>query len=164
MSAPADATRVGPTSRLHLLRLGLPAAVVAVDQITKSLAVDRLSDGPVDLFWTLRLNLSFNSGLAFSQGTGMTGLITIVAVALVAGLVWWSFRLTRPVAVVAAALLLGGAAGNLADRLFRAHGGAVIDFVDLQWWPIFNVADVAISAGAILLVVVSLATPAERAS
>ncbi|HEX7167995.1 MAG TPA: signal peptidase II, partial [Acidimicrobiales bacterium] len=51
-------------------------------------------------------------------------------------------------------LVLGGAVGNLADRLFRDHGGAVVDFVDLQWWPVFNVADIAISVGAVLLVVV----------
>ena len=63
------------------------AAVVALDQVTKSWAVRALSDGDaIHLFWTLELDLAFNSGLAFSQGTGLTGLITIVGLGLVAGL------------------------------------------------------------------------------
>ena len=66
------------------------AAVVALDQVTKSLALDRLADGAVDVFWTLRFNLTFNSGLSFGQGQGLTGYITVLAVLLVIGLVWWS--------------------------------------------------------------------------
>jgi signal peptidase II len=53
-------------------------------------------------------------------------------------------------------LLLGGAVGNLVDRLIRHHHGAVIDFVDLRWWPVFNVADASITIGAILLVLSGL--------
>jgi signal peptidase II len=54
---------------------------------------------------------------------------------------------------IALGLVLGGALGNLADRLIRGHGGAVIDFIDFQWWPVFNVADMAITIGAVLLVI-----------
>jgi signal peptidase II len=130
--------------------------VVALDQITKTLAVRRLSDGAVDLFWTLRLNLSFNSGAAFGLGRGVgpvvlgAGVVMVVVLAVVGRI-----AVTRLLAAVALGLLMGGALGNLADRLFRDNGGAVIDFIDLQWWPIFNVADVAITFGAGLLVLAS---------
>ena len=66
--------------------------------------------------------------------------------------------------MVAGGLVIGGALGNLADRAFRGHGGllsgAVIDFVDLQWWPVFNVADSAIVVGACIAVVANLRKPA----
>jgi signal peptidase II len=138
------------------------AGVIAVDQVTKSLAVDRLSDGMVSVFWTLRFNLSFNSGLSFGQGRGLTGYITILGVLLVAGLLWWSRQIVQPAMAVGVALLIGGACGNLADRLFRSHGGAVIDFIDVQWWPVFNVADIAVSCGAVLLILATLREPNPR--
>jgi signal peptidase II len=128
------------------------AVVVAIDQITKTLALRTLADGPIHLFWTLRLNLSFNSGLAFSLGTGLTTWITFAAILLVVGLLVVSRRVTSLSMAIALGLVLGGALGNLTDRLVRGHGGAVIDFIDFQWWPVFNVADMAISIGAVLLV------------
>jgi signal peptidase II len=150
-----------PASRPQLVRIALiAAAVVAVDQVTKSLAVSRLDDRIVPIFWTLRFNLSFNSGLAFSQGRGLTPLITVGALLLVCGLVYLASRARRPVVAVALALILGGALGNLCDRLFRGNGGAVIDFIDVQWWPVFNVADIALSCGAVLLVLATLREPA----
>jgi signal peptidase II len=155
--------RDGPTpaSRPQLVRIALiVTAVVAVDQVTKSLAVARLDDRIVPIFWTLRFNLSFNSGLAFSQGRGLTPLITVCALLLVCGLVYLASRATRPVVAVALALILGGALGNLCDRLFRGNGGAVIDFIDVQWWPVFNVADIALSCGAVLLVLATFREPA----
>lgn len=139
-------------------------AVIALDQLTKSLAVARLADGDVDLIWTLRLNLTFNSGLSFGQGRGLTGYITVLGILLVAGLLWWSRRLTSLPMAVGIALLIGGACGNLTDRLFRSHGGAVIDFIDFQWWPVFNVADIAVSCGAVLLVLATLREPDESRS
>jgi signal peptidase II len=129
------------------------AVVVAIDQITKTIALHALADGPVHVFWTLRFNLSFNSGLAFSLGTGLTTWITFAAVLLVAGLLVMSRRVTSMTMAIALGLVLGGALGNLTDRLIRGHGGAVIDFIDFQWWPVFNVADMAITIGAVLLVV-----------
>jgi signal peptidase II len=143
-------------TRRLLLAGGVAVLVVAIDQFTKTLAVDRLADGAVDLFWTLRLNLTFNSGAAFGLGRGVgpvvlgLGVVMVVVLALVGRI-----AMTRMLAAVALGLLMGGAVGNLADRLFRDNGGAVIDFIDLQWWPIFNVADVAITFGAGLLVLAS---------
>lgn len=147
-----------PTSRY-----GLMAAVVAIvlvlDQASKSWALANLADGPIQVFWTFQLDLAFNPGFAFSQGTGLTGLITVVGLVLVGGIVWWSRGVTSPLMAVGLALLLGGACGNLADRLFRGHDGAVVDFLDLQWWPVFNVADIAVFFGAAVLILSSLREP-----
>ena len=153
--APEPRTRYG----LMALVVGL---VLSVDQATKSWAVEHLAGGRrVHLFWTLELDLAFNSGLSFSQGEGFTGLITVVGVILVGGLLWWSRGVTSPLMAVGLALLLGGACGNLADRLFRDHSGAVVDFIDLQWWPVFNVADIAVFSGAGLLILSSFREPSS---
>lgn len=156
-----------PVRRSRRLLLALVAAVtasiIAIDQATKTWAVTTLGDGAIDVVWTLRFNLTFNSGLSFGQGRGLTGYITILAVVLVAGLVWWSRNVTSMPMATALGLLLGGACGNLADRLFRAHDGAVVDFIDLQWWPIFNLADMAVFSGAALLVLATLREPPPAA-
>ena len=164
MSATGGVTE--PSAPVHRSRrplLALVAAVaalaVALDQATKTWAVTTLDDGAIDVVWTLRFNLTFNSGLSFGQGRGLTGYITILAVLLVGGLVWWSRNVTSAPMATAVGLLLGGACGNLADRLFRAHDGAVVDFIDLQWWPVFNVADIAVFSGAALLVLATLREP-----
>jgi signal peptidase II len=106
------------------------------------------------LFWTLRLNLSFNSGAAFGLGAGLGPFILVgAAMLVVVFFVIGRHSLTRSLLLtVALGLVLGGAIGNLIDRVVRDNGGAVIDFIDLRWWPIFNVADAAISVGAVLLV------------
>lgn len=137
------------------------AGVAATDQLTKALALARLGEEPVHLFWTLRLNLSFNRGIAFSQGQGLGPLITVAGLLLVVALVVMSRTARDSPTAVALGLLIGGACGNLGDRLFRDHGGAVVDFIDLQWWPIFNVADMAITMGAALLLVVGMRQPTD---
>ena len=123
------------------------------DQVTKSWALSALDDGPRHIVWTLRLNLSFNSGAAFGLGKGLAPLLVVIGVVMVVALVGAGRSAgTSVTAVVALGLVLGGAVGNLADRLLRDHGGSVVDFIDLQWWPVFNVADAAITSGAVLLV------------
>ncbi|QXC63455.1 signal peptidase II [Aquihabitans sp. G128] len=140
--------------------------VVLLDQLTKHWALNRLDDGSVvDVVGSLRFNLAYNTGTAFSLGSGK-GLgpwISVLAIVVVVGLSLGytsRFRL----GAVAAGLIAGGAIGNLADRAFRGDDGflhgAVIDFVDLQWWPVFNLADAAIVVGAGLLVLASLRAPA----
>ena len=131
------------------------AAVVALDQLTKAWAVSALDGGrTIDLFWTLRLKLTFNEGAAFSVGGGSGGLLALVGL-LIVGVVYRSvLRWPGRLPAVALGLVLGGAIGNLVDRV--ARDGAVVDFIDLQWWPLFNVADIGISCGAVGLVVLSL--------
>jgi signal peptidase II len=134
---------------------------VAFDQITKHWAVNRLNDDRViDVLGSLRFNLSFNNGMAFSQGTGIGPIIGVLGIIVVAYLLVGMRRSSLSSAVFVG-LVAGGAAGNIVDRLFRGEAwlhGAVVDFIDLQWWPVFNIADAAICIGGALLVFTSFRT------
>jgi len=148
-------------SRAQSQRLGLLiAAIVVVDQLTKHWALNRLSDNrTIDLVGSLRFNLVFNKGMAFSQVTGAGPVIGALGFVVVIVMVLWLRRQAKGLAAVAAGLIVGGALGNLVDRSLRGDAwlrGAVVDFVDLQWFPVFNVADSAISIGAVLMIVASL--------
>ncbi|MGI8661671.1 MAG: signal peptidase II [Acidimicrobiales bacterium] len=136
--------------------VAVAAVVVVVDQLTKFWAVATLSDRDIDIFGSLRLHLERNSGAAFSVGGGRGSFIAVVGIAIVIALVWFA-RTTTTTATGALALgfVLGGAIGNLVDRFVR-DSSAVVDFIDLQWWPVFNLADVGVTMGAIFLLAGSL--------
>jgi signal peptidase II len=141
--------------------LAVASGVVALDQITKHWAVSSLNDGRIiDVLGSLRFNLSFNKGMAFSQGTGIGPIIGVIGMLVVVYLLI-GMRRTSLSGAVFVGLVAGGAAGNIVDRLFRGeawlHGG-VVDFIDLQWWPVFNIADAAICIGGALLVFASFRT------
>jgi len=127
-------------------------AVVAADQTTKSVALDRLQNGPIHLLGVLSFALSFNSGVAFSLGSGLTVPILVIGVVLVVILIWFAHAAPSYPVAVGTGLILGGALGNLADRIFRGHHGAVVDFVHLGFWPTFNLADFSIVVGTVMLV------------
>ena len=151
------------------LTLGVSSAIVIADQVTKSWALSALGGGKTrSVFWTLRFNLHFNSGMAFSRGRGMGPVIGVFAIAIVVGLLATMKRRDTALATGAVGLVVGGALGNLIDRAFRAGsgflGGRVVDFIDLQWWPVFNIADAGIVVGALLLILVSSRGPAKLAS
>ncbi len=131
--------------------IGIAAAVVLLDQFTKTWAVDHVRDRAIHVFWTLRLAVTYNPGAAFSIGQGITPFFVAVAVIMVVVLVFVAHKDQSVGARVALGLVLGGALGNLTDRVVRHHHGAVIDFIDFRWWPVFNVADACIVIGAILL-------------
>jgi signal peptidase II len=141
--------------------LAVASGVVAFDQITKHWAVSSLDDGHVvGVLGSLRFNLSFNNGMAFSQGTGIGPIIGVLGMIVVAYLLVGMRRSSFSSAVFVG-LVAGGAAGNIVDRLFRGDAwlhGAVVDFIDLQWWPVFNIADAAICIGGALLVFTSFRT------
>ena len=143
-----------PTLR-PLLILGLVVGVVLLDQITKALVVERLADEPFSIIGdTVELRLSRNPGGAFSLLTGFTPVLAVLAAIVAVVLVRVAQRAKDPVMVVALSLVLGGALGNLTDRVFRAPGflrGEVVDFVRVGAFPSFNVADSAITVGAVLL-------------
>jgi len=148
----------------RLLAWVLAAFVVVLDQITKQLAVSRLADGAVDVIWTLRFRLTYNSGMAFGAGSSLGPLIAIGAFVVVMFLAKSISGQPRLVNQVAVGVLVGGATGNLVDRLFRSPGflrGAVVDFIDFGWFPVFNVADIAINVGAALLIL-SVLTDSRR--
>jgi signal peptidase II len=141
----------------------IAAAVVAIDELTKTWAVHTLATRDIDLVWTLRFHLAPNRGAAFSLGFGSGGVVAILAIVIVGVLMVVGRNLDTRVGVLSLGLVLGGALGNLADRAFRNGsgflGGAVIDFVDFQWWPVFNVADMAVTIGGVLLVLTTTKEP-----
>jgi signal peptidase II len=130
--------------------------VVVVDQAAKAWAVAALADGrTIDVVdGIFQLHLYRNPGAAFSFATGMTWLFTIVAIVVSVVIVRISRRLASAWWALALGLLLGGAMGNLLDRLFREPGfarGHVVDFFDLPDLFIFNVADACITTAAVLI-------------
>ena len=138
------------------------AVVVAVDQVTKAVAVADL-DHPVHVVGPFGFALGYNTGSAFSLFTADAPVLTAVAVVLVAVLGWLAWRAPNTPVAVALGLVLGGAVGNLCDRAAR---GRVVDFITITHWPTFNVADACITVGIVLLVVFywRAATPARRSS
>jgi signal peptidase II len=154
-----DRRTVSPVSRRTsaLIILGAAIASVIVDQITKSIAQSALADGPVRLVFGARLVLTYNSGAAFSVGAGRSAVFTVIASATISALTLYAFWVRhRPAQAIAFGLIIGGAAGNLADRLVRGNGGGVIDFVEIaHWWPVFNWADTSLFCGVGLLLVLS---------
>jgi len=162
---PAPTTATARPTRVALLSV-IAAVVLAVDVVTKVLAVAQLEGRPpVELLGGLvYLQLVRNPGAAFSLATGYTWVLTIVAIAVVVVIVRVARRLRSPGWATALGLVLGGALGNLGDRLFRYPGplqGHVVDMVSLlapdgRVWPVFNAADSSIVCGGILLVLLAL--------
>ena len=133
----------------------IAAAVVAADQVTKSLMVAWLDGGSQELIGDfLRFRITRNPGASFSLfpsgGQAIAVVAMVIAVVVVAALP----RVALPIERVALALVMGGAVGNLLDRIFRGEGvldGAVVDFIDFSFFPAFNVADSSITIGVALL-------------
>jgi signal peptidase II len=147
--------------RLPFLVPVIAALVLLADQATKWAAVERLTGrGRVDVIdGILWLHLTRNAGAAFSMATGATWLLTIVALVVVVAIIRISRNLGSRGWTLALGLLLGGALGNLGDRLFRAPSffhGHVIDFLEFPHWPIFNLADSSIVTAAVLIALLSL--------
>jgi signal peptidase II len=136
-----------------LRRLGVACAVAAVvvtvDQITKTWAVDRLSRGSIHVVWKLDFQLTFNSGSAFGLAQGWAPVLAGIAVVAVVLLLAFVRRVRSDSLAASLGLIVGGALGNLSDRVLRSHHGAVVDFIALHFWPTFNVADSAIVVGAL---------------
>lgn len=155
-----DTTRTGGRRRVGVV-LAVAGTILVLDQVTKWLAVRALSDGRVvDVVdGVLSLRLVRNPGAAFSLAEGYPVLLSAVAVGVVVVILRLSRRLVSLPWAVALGGLLGGALGNLIDRLVRAPGplhGHVVDFLELPRWPVFNVADSAIVGSAALMVALAL--------
>jgi signal peptidase II len=158
-----------PITRSGVLGLIVAAGALALDQASKAWVV---AGGPAgveaDSFGPLRLTLTQNPGISYGllQGGGDLGrwLLAAFGLAVSGVLAAWVWRTERPTSGVAAGLILGGALGNVADRLAR---GAVIDFIDaraLHFPWIFNLADSAITAGVAVLIAESLVSPRRSAA
>jgi signal peptidase II len=142
---------VAPLTRPGVLAYAVAAAVLVADLVTTWIALDHLHD--VRHVWgPFGLALTFNSGFAFSLFSGRAVLVSVllclgvVVLAVVVGRVH-----TIPLAV-GGGLVLGGAVGNLSERLFGGHGGEVPDFVTLSHWPTFNLADASVTVGVVIVI------------
>ena len=149
-----------PRRLLYLAVVIVAVPVYLADQLTKAWASDNLQpDQPRALVGSiLQLNLTRNSGAAFSIGTGATWILTAIACSVVVFVVVTARRLGSRGWALALGLLLGGSLGNLTDRMFRAPGpgrGQVVDFLQLPHYPIFNIADSAIVSAAVLIAVMA---------
>jgi signal peptidase II len=141
--------RRGALRRL-LVASSVAAGVVAADQLTKSWAVNRLAHGPVHVVWKLDLELTYNSGSAFSLARGWAPILAGLALVAVLVLLTVVRRVHSSALAVALGLVVGGALGNLSDRAFRSSHGSVVDFIALHFWPTFNVADSCVVVGGIV--------------
>ena len=141
------------------LAIAVAAIAVAVDHAVKWWAINELDDRNIDVIGSFRLNLVMNDGGAFGLGGRYGFVFGIAAIAAVLFLVRTGGAFASRWSQVGVGLVLAGALGNLLDRIFRAGdgflGGDVVDLFDLQWWPVFNVADVCLYVGAGLLLVTS---------
>jgi signal peptidase II len=148
--------------RRYVLLLAIAAVVVTLDQLTKQIALEALADGPIDLVdGVLALRLAYNSGGAFGLLQGLPGVFLAATLAIVSVILLWTRKVEQRSWIVALALVVGGGLGNVADRLFRDLDGRVVDFIDLHVWPVFNVADMAIVAGVVLMLIVT-SLPSRR--
>ena len=159
----SPATAAGRSPRRAALRAaaGL-VCVLAADQVVKALVTGSLERGEVrDLVWFVDLVNTRNSGVAFGQlQNGGVIVSVVIALALTALLVFFARNAQRPLVWLPTGMLLGGALGNIVDRV---REGAVIDYLKVPHWPAFNVADAAITLGVvILLVVIERGDRAER--
>ena len=158
-STPAP-VRTGGRRRLYAVLLGIASAVLVLDQGSKAWALNSLTPGdPVRLVGSfIKLNLIRNPGAAFSIGNGSTWLLTAVSLGILVWVIVGARKVGNMPWAVALGLLLGGALGNLVDRLLRAPGpgrGHGVDFIDYFGLFIGNVADVAIVAGAGIIMVLA---------
>ncbi len=136
---------------------GAAAAVYGVDRLTKVLAEAHLQGRPpIEVIpGVFQLRFTTNPGGAFGLFGGLTWLFVAVSIVVIVAVILASRNLPATTTAVGLGLILGGALGNLTDRLIRGSGfsGEVVDFLDLRVWPVFNVADSAIVVGAAILVI-----------
>lgn len=148
------------SGRKTALIWSIAAAVVVLDQVSKIVIVATMPDrSPIELLGgLLTITYGRNSGAAFSLGEGLTVVFTAVAIGVVAVVARISGRVRSTGWAVALGCLVGGALGNLADRIFRAPGpgrGEVVDWIQLPNYPVFNLADSFVVCSAIAIVVLS---------
>lgn len=146
---------VAALTRSGVLAFAIAALVLVADRVTTSLVTDHLHDAR-HVWGPFGLALTYNSGFAFSLFSGRAVFVTVL---LCIGVVVLAFVVAQVRTVtlgVGAGLVLGGAAGNLSERIVGGPGGQVPDFITLDHWPTFNLADACVSVGVIIIIVALL--------
>lgn len=144
-------------TRRYVIAVGMASSLVLVDSWTKRWASIHFVDNPLEVIpGFLTFTYTENPGAAFGSLQNAGPILGVAAIGVTLGLLW-ALRHARPgLEVVAFGLIMGGAVGNLVDRIFRGPGlldGKVIDWVNLWWIPTFNVADMSVTTAVVLLVV-----------
>lgn len=168
-NAGRDASGVRHVQRAGLSRtvavvaaVALAAVIVVLDQLSKHWAETSLValEPRRVVGELLQFRLLYNSGAAWGMGSGITPVVTLVQIAICIGALVYVVRSVRSVSwAVALGCIVGGALGNIHDRILRAPGpfrGEVVDFIELPHWPVFNVADMAVVIGALLIVLLGV--------
>ena len=148
-------------SRAHRIALPVAATVVVVDQLTKAWAESTLVEHVRQPFLgtILQLHLLYNPGAAFSMFTNATWVFALFSTSICVAILLNAHKVRHTLWQVALGGVLGGAAGNLVDRLTNSPGfgrGLVVDFLELPYWPVFNIADSSVVVSATAMVVMSL--------
>jgi signal peptidase II len=142
---------VASLTRPRVLAFAIAVIVVVVDRVTTTLVVDHLHD--VRHLWgPFGLALAFNSGFAFSLFSGRAVIVTVLLCVGVVVLGWVVAQVRTVPLAVGAGLVLGGAVGNLSERIIGGHGGRVPDFITLDYWPTFNFADACVTIGVVVVI------------
>jgi signal peptidase II len=148
--------------RALMIMFAVATIVVAADAVSKALVLGRLHEHqPVPLLHGLiTLDLTFNAGAAFGLGTSYTAVIALIVCGVIVYIIRTARRLRSMAWTIGLGLLLGGAIGNLADRLFRAPGplrGQVVDWINLPHFPwTFNLADASITCAAVIIAILAI--------
>lgn len=148
---------------------GAATLLVLIDQLIKFWVVTELKGQPAILLIgplnaesavaVLKFVFVSNTGAAFGLGSNFTLFISLIAIAVVVGLIKWMLKITDPIWMIAATLLLGGALGNLVDRIIREPQllrGYVVDFISIGKFPVFNFADICITLAAVTIIFAAL--------
>lgn len=145
------------------LRLVLVAAVVAAaDQLTKNWALRSLDEPRTLIDGLLYFRLTYNSGGAFGLLQGFPEVFLIATIIATVAILFWVRNLEQRSWAWPLGLVLGGGFGNVADRLFRDTGGRVVDFIELRWWPVFNIADMCIVTGVLVILLLGFRSEREH--
>ncbi|HWD54390.1 MAG TPA: signal peptidase II [Acidimicrobiales bacterium] len=142
---------VAALTRPRVLAFAIAVVVVVADRVTTTIVVDHLHDAR-HLWGPFGLALAFNSGFAFSLFSGRAVIITVLLCVGVVILAWVVARVRTVPLAVGGGLVLGGAVGNLSERIIGGNGGRVPDFITLDYWPTFNVADACVTIGVVIVI------------
>ena len=138
--------------------------VLVVDQATKTWALGSLEQPKTIIDGLLFFRLTYNSGGAFGLLQGYPEIFLVATLAATVAILFWVRGLEQRSWAIPLGLVLGGGFGNVADRVFRDTGGRVVDFIELKWWPVFNVADMCIVGGVGVILLLGFRSEREAES
>ena len=148
---------------LYLRLLVMATGVVLVDQATKTWALDSLDTPRTLIEGLLFFRLTYNSGGAFGLLQGYPQVFLVATIVATIAILFWVRGLEQRSWAWPLGLVLGGGFGNVADRVFRDTGGRVVDFIELRWWPVFNVADMCIVTGVAVILFLGFRADSQSA-